>query len=319
MLMNSRPRAASRAIAPLLWVLLLAPPALADTVRIGWLRGTNDITLGKARGTIERALAAHGDRVEWDGPFQASAPAVEAMNAGAIDITVGSSTSVVTSLAAGAPVVVFAYQKMSPAAEAIIVQKDSPLHSLADLAGHSVAVNRGGTGEYLLVRALTTHGVDPARVKRIYLGPADAAVPFRQGDVDAWATWDPFLTIALQDYGARVLADGAAIGSDNAVVLLARKGFVAQHRDLLETLFQAVEADNAWSVANPVAAGEVWARAMNLPPSEATALGTDNAVPTIPVGPAQVQQMDRIADWYVQNRIVPTRPAIAANTVELAP
>ena len=35
-----------------------ATAARADTVRIGWLRGTNDVTLGKARGTSERAVAA---------------------------------------------------------------------------------------------------------------------------------------------------------------------------------------------------------------------------------------------------------------------
>ena len=112
----------------------------------GGCGGTNDITLSKARGTLERALAAQGADVEWDGPFSASAPAVEALNAGAIDITVGSSTSSVASLAAKAPIVVFAYQRMGPDGEAILVKQDSPIHSVAELAGHSVAVNRGGRG-----------------------------------------------------------------------------------------------------------------------------------------------------------------------------
>ena len=78
--------------------LLLATSAHArDLVRIGWLRGTNDITLGKARGTLQQALAAQGADVEWDGPFSASAPAVEALNAGAIDITAVRSTASRTS------------------------------------------------------------------------------------------------------------------------------------------------------------------------------------------------------------------------------
>ena len=169
-----------RAILLTLLLLLSSAARAEDLVRIGWLRGTNDITLGKARGTLEAALAKQGARVEWDGPFPAAAPAVEAMNAGAIDITVGSSTSSVASLAAKAPIVIFAYQRMSPDGEAILVKAGSPIHSIADLAGHSVAVNRGGTGEYLLMRALEKNGVDPARVKRVYLGPRRCRPRLRQ-------------------------------------------------------------------------------------------------------------------------------------------
>ena len=46
-----------------------------ETVRIGWLRGPNDITLAKARGSLEKALADKGIAVEWAGP-SAGCPAV---------------------------------------------------------------------------------------------------------------------------------------------------------------------------------------------------------------------------------------------------
>ncbi|MGI4811490.1 MAG: hypothetical protein ACRYF2_25725 [Janthinobacterium lividum] len=39
---------------------LAAQAQVPVVVRIGWLRGPNDITLGRARHTIEKALAAHG-------------------------------------------------------------------------------------------------------------------------------------------------------------------------------------------------------------------------------------------------------------------
>ena len=185
-----------RAILLTLLLLVTTQAHARDLVRIGWLRGTNDITLSKARGTLEKALAAQGADVEWDGPFSASAPAVEALNANAIDITVGSSTSSVTSLSAKAPIVVFAYQRMGPDGEAILVKQDSPIHSISDLAGHSVAVNRGGTGEYLLLTALQRHGVDPATVKRVYLNPPDASSAFASDAVDAMTAWDPFLSVA---------------------------------------------------------------------------------------------------------------------------
>jgi len=299
----------------------IAAPALAAEaapVRIGWLRAPNDITTGRARGTLERALAQQGARVEWAGPFAAAAPALEALNAGSIDITAGSSTASIAALAANIPMQVFAYQKIAPGGEGILVKQDSPVRTLADLAGRSVAVNRGGTGEYLLMRALEQHGVPADAVKRVYLSPGDSGAAFAQGHVDAWATWDPFVTIGLQSYGARLLADGAAIASDNAVTLLCSRGFAASRRPQLQAVFDACLADNRWAQANTEEAGRIWAEAMSLPAALAPAIGRNNAVPTRGVTEADEAQIAQIADWYVSSRIIPRRPDIAAGVVRLA-
>jgi len=286
-------------------------------VRVGWLRAPNDITLGHARGTIEKAVAAHGATIKWAGPFAAAAPALEAMNAGAIDVTAGSSTASITGLAAGMPLIVFAYQKISAAAEGILVKQDAPMKTLADLKGHTVAINRGGTGEYLLMRGLAHNGIDPATVKRIYLGSADASGAFDRGHVDAWATWDPFITIAVQNYGARVLANGAQIGSDNAVTLMASRTFAAEHRDLLQVLLDTARADNAWSMQHKSEAGGIWAKAMGLPSSLGDAIGVANAVPITAMTPADLEQMKEIAAWYSESGIVPSRPDVAKGVVML--
>jgi sulfonate transport system substrate-binding protein len=244
---------------------------------------------------------------------------VEALNADAIDITLGSSTSSIAALAAGAPIVMFAYQPMGPDAEALIVRNDSPIHRVEDLAGHSVAVNRGGTGEYLLMQALQRHGVNPDLVHRVYLGPADAGPVFASGSVDAWAAWDPFLSVALSQYGARVLANGPAIGSQNAIVMVARRGFVTAHMMLLKTIYAALRMDNAWSVAHPQEAGLVWAHALHMPDALAPALGEHNAVPTIALGAAQAAQIASIAQWYVKAGIIRSAPDLANATLDLSP
>lgn len=300
-------------------LLLLANVARADdVVRIGWLRGTNDLTLSKARGTLEAALAPLHARVDWAGPFPASAPAVEAMNANAIDITVGATTSAVFSLAGHAPVSIFAYQRMGADAEAILVKADGPIRSIADLAGHSVAVNRGGTGEYLLTRALATHGIDSASVRRVYLSPADAGPAFAAGAVDAMTAWDPFLSISIGLYKARVLANGPQIGSENAIVMIARRGFADEHPALLRTVFDTLLADNRWSVAHPAEAGVIWAQALGVPDALAAEFGTRDAVPTVAVGPDQQAQFRRIADWYVTAGIIPERPMLDGSVVDFS-
>ncbi|SCX32825.1 aliphatic sulfonate ABC transporter substrate-binding protein [Agrobacterium rosae] len=291
--------------------------AAEDVVRIGWLRGPNDITLAKSRGTLEKALSEKGIKVEWAGPFPAAAPAFEALNAGSIDITAGSSTSAITALAAKIPLVIFAYQKMAPGSEGIVAKKDSGITSIKDLAGKRVAVNRGGTGEYLLMQGLATNGVDPKSVERVYLSPSDSGPSFTQGHVDAWATWDPFLTIAEKAYDGKVIVDGAAIKSDNAVVLVASHDFAKDKADQLELVFDVIKSENAWAVANKAEAGAIWAKEMNIPTDLGAKIGANNAVPTTSVSQADVKQIGAIAEWYVKSGIIKTLPDVASGVVSL--
>lgn len=297
--------------------LIPAAQAADQTIRIGWLRGPNDITLAKSRGTLEKALAEKGIKVEWAGPFPAAAPAFEALNAGSIDITAGSSTSAIAALSAKIPLVIFAYQKMSPGAEGIVVKKDSGISSIKDLAGKKVAVNRGGTGEYLLMQGLQTNGVDPKSVERVYLSPSDSGPSFTQGHVDAWATWDPFLTIAETAYDGKVVADGAAIKSDNAVVLVASKEFATSKADQLQLVFDVIKSENAWAVANKEEAGTVWVKEMNVPSNLAAKIGENNAVPTTSVTDADVKQIGAVAEWYAKSGIIPALPIVKDSVVSL--
>jgi len=291
--------------------------AADQVVRIGWLRGPNDITLAKSRGTLEKALAEKGIKVEWAGPFPAAAPAFEALNAGSIDITAGSSTSAIAALAANIPQTIFGYQKMSPGSEGIVAKMDAGITSIKDLAGKKVAVNRGGTGEYLLMQGLEKNGVDPKNVERVYLSPSDSGPSFVQGHVDAWATWDPFVAIAEKSYGGQVIADGAAIGSDNAVVLVSSREFAEKKADELQAIFDVLKKDNAWAVANKADAGAIWAKEMNIPAELGKVIGENNAVPTTAVTAADVEQIGKIADWYAKSGIIPQKPDIKAAAVEL--
>ncbi|MBD8664440.1 aliphatic sulfonate ABC transporter substrate-binding protein [Rhizobium sp. CFBP 8752] len=291
--------------------------AADPVVRIGWLRGPNDITLAKSRGTLEKALSEKGIKVEWAGPFPAAAPAFEALNAGSIDITAGSSTSAIAALSAKIPLVIFAYQKMAPGSEGIVATKGSGIATIRDLAGKKVAVNRGGTGEYLLMRGLETNGIDPASVERVYLSPSDSGPSFSQGHVDAWATWDPFLTIAEKAYDGTVIADGAAIRSDNAVVLVASREFAKDKADQLQLVFDVIKAENAWAVANKPEAGAIWAKEMIVPAELGAKIGENNAVPTTAVSQSAVKQINAVAEWYAKSGIIPAVPDIADGVVEL--
>lgn len=289
------------------------------TLRIAYLKSTSDLALAKAHGSLERTMAGQGVRVQWAGPFAAAAPAIEALAAGAVDMTVGSSTAFVASRSAGVGMVMFGYQRLSPAGESIIVKSGAGIASVDDLVGRTVAVNRGGTGEYLLVRALELARLPLDSVRRVYLGPLDAQAAFVSGAVDGWAIWDPFLSIALASGRAMVLADGARCGSENAVAYFVTPSFLAAHRPVVQATLAVLTAENVWASTHVGEAGTIWAKELGLPASLGPRLGQNNTPPLGPVGPLAAQQIEHVADWYVANRIIRGRPAIAPFLVDLVP
>ncbi|WP_162873790.1 ABC transporter substrate-binding protein, partial [Pseudomonas viridiflava] len=99
-----------------------------------------------------------------------------------------------------------------PQAETILVRNESPLHSVADLKGRKVAFQTGSSAHNVVLRVLNKAGLTFKDIQPIYLTPADARAAFENGSVDAWAIWDPYYSIALNEGHSRLLADGEGLG-----------------------------------------------------------------------------------------------------------
>jgi sulfonate transport system substrate-binding protein len=82
-------------------------------------------------------------------------------------------------------------------------------------------------------------------------------------------------------------------------------------------VFDVLRSENAWGRAHQQEAGEIWAKELGLPPSVAGRLGEYNTDPIGPVGPGETSHIEHIADWYVENHIIPVRPEIAPFVVDL--
>ena len=153
-------------------------------VRIGYQK-YGKLVLLKGRGTLEQKLKPLGYSVSWT-EFPSGPPLLEALNVGSIDFGISGETPPIFAQAAGVPLVYLAYGPPAPQGEAILVPKDSPLKSVADLKGKKVALNKGSNVHYLLVRALEQAGLKYTDIQTVFLAPADALAAFTRGSVDAW-------------------------------------------------------------------------------------------------------------------------------------
>ena len=238
------------------------PPAFAasgtegrktDTLRLTW--GFSGLTfIAKERGELEKTLAKDGIKVEWLGPFPNHAPTLQAVTGGTADFSFGGSTTpALAAIIAGSPLVFTQFLIYDPRTTAIIAKDGSGIDKVEHLVGKSVAVNRSGLGEFLLVAALEKHGIDRSKVNVVYLNPPDAAPALASGKVDAWSMWSPGVDIARLEYKAHdVFLEGRDLPFQiDFTSYLTRRRFAEENPALIRAFNAALQIEADWASANP--------------------------------------------------------------------
>jgi sulfonate transport system substrate-binding protein len=223
-----------------------------DTVRLAWGRGGLP-GIARTRGVFEKTLAKDGIKVQWVGPFPNHAPSLQAVTGGSADFGFGGSTTpALAAMIAGSPLAFTQFAVVEPRSTAIIAKDGSGIDKVSDLVDKSVAVNRSGLGEFLLVAALEKHGIDRSKVKFVYLNPPDAGPAFSQGKVDAWSMWSPAVDIARIEYKAHdVFFEGRDLDfliDFNSYV--AHRRFAEENLDIVRAVNAAYRAEGLWITQN---------------------------------------------------------------------
>ncbi|GJE08894.1 MULTISPECIES: aliphatic sulfonate ABC transporter substrate-binding protein [Methylobacterium] len=286
------------------------PVRAASILRIGYQRSSTLIALLRQDGSLEKALAPLGTGLSWH-EFTSGLPIMEALNAGQIDVSADVADTVpVFAQAAGARITYIAQEAASPEAQAILVPKDSPAKSVADLKGRRVAVTKGAGSHFLLLAALAEAGLSFKDIAPAYLTPADGRAALTSGGVEAWVAWDPFLSAARQQTGARVLRDGSGLSLYKRYYL-ASDAYVAANGPVLGVLFARLAETGAWVKANPA---EAAARLAPLWKIEADVVETANARRSYRVEPVTrdgLAEQQKIADAFRAEGLLP-RPVDTA-------
>lgn len=285
-------------------------PARAQekVVRIGYQKyGT--LILLKNKGLLEPLLKPLGYSVKW-AEFPAGPQLLEALNAGAVDFGNTGEAPPIFAQAAGAPLVYVGYEPAAPQGEAILVPKNSPLKTVTDLKGKTVALNKGSNVHYLLVKALEKAGVPYSDIKTAYLTPADARAAFERGSVDAWAIWDPFQAAAEKTIDARQLADGTGIVS-NYQFYLSTRTFADQAPQVVDVLLKGVAEVGAWVKANPKAAAAEFSPLIGIPAPILEVALARQQYDVKPITPEVAAAQQQVADAFLALGLIPKPIRIA--------
>jgi sulfonate transport system substrate-binding protein len=276
-----------------------------ETLRIGYQKSSTLLTLIKQRGELDKSLAKQGIKVSWH-EFTSGLPLLEALNLNNVDLSADVADTVpVFAQAAGADLTYYARETPSPDAQAILVPANSTIKSLQDLKGKKIAVTKAAGSHYLLIAALQKAGLKFSDITPAWLTPADGRAALEHGSVDAWVTWEPFVTSSKVEQHTRVLTSGNGLASYQRYYLVSTP-YAKQHASVLNSVYLALTQEAAWLKANPADAAKIlsplWG---NLPLATIEQANKQRSYDIEPVNKGDLSEQQKIADAFYNAKLLP--------------
>ena len=182
---------------------------------------------------------------------QGGAALLPAVSSGSMEFAVGNPLSLLTAESQGLEMSILSGYSLSYehptdpeefAPSALIVQEDSGIETWSDLEGKRVATNTLQTQGHLTTLALVDDdGGDSAQVEFNEIASPDQLAQLEQGNIDAMWVPEPFLTMALNTDGTRMLGDPLrAIDDLNSMVTFSSRDFATKNPDLAKAFTDSI-------------------------------------------------------------------------------
>jgi NitT/TauT family transport system substrate-binding protein len=131
---------------------------------------------------------------------------------------------------------------------AMVVRKNGPVKTVADLRGLTVAIpSRFSDERLMLIRAMKIAGLKPTDVKMLEMAPPDVASALRAGAIDGFVMGEPFPSQAeMAGYG-RVLFQARDYWPDYmSCILVVRQDLIDRRPEVVQQLVDGIARSGLW-------------------------------------------------------------------------
>jgi sulfonate transport system substrate-binding protein len=291
------------------WTPLAAQAAAPAELKLDYAYYSPESLVIKRNGWLEQEVAADHTQVKWVLSL-GSNRALEYLNSGAIDIGSTAGLAAVLGRANGNPIrTVYIFSR--PEWTALVVRKDSPIKTVADLKGKKIAATKGTDPFLFTLRALHTAGLNRDDVELVNLQHPDGRTALANGQVDAWAGLDPHMAAAQIDDGDRLLYRNVDFNTYG--FLNAREDFINDHPDTLAHVVKVYERARVWIAAHPDETAKIVAEESKVSLAVAKLQLSRNDFSHPQPGLQQIEALKAAAPILVQEQLV--RPGTDLNQV----
>jgi NitT/TauT family transport system substrate-binding protein len=131
---------------------------------------------------------------------------------------------------------------------ALVVKKNGPVKTFADMRGRTIAIPTRFSDERLLVfRAMKKWGIKPGEIKMVEMAPPDVSGALAAGAIDGFVMGEPFPSQAeLGGYG-RVLFQAREYWPDYmSCILVVQQDLIDRRPDIVQTLVDGIARSGLW-------------------------------------------------------------------------
>lgn len=238
-----------------------------QVVNYGVQPATMPIYIARELGLLDAIEKKHKVKVVFRS-FAYGAPENQAMAAGELQMaSAGMGPAVIAAARLPSTLVAISILEQT----ALLVPRDSPIKSVAELKGKNIAFPGEGSQQYpLLLKALADVGLKSTDVKLFKTDGAQIPTLLQNKSVDAGITWDPHVSNALAAGHSRVLIkaekimpimQGHYVGNGEYV----HNDFLAKHPAIVQDLVTANVKAIDFILKNPKGAAKMWAKQIGFP------------------------------------------------------
>ena len=183
----------------------------------------------------------------------------EAVSKGNVDIVFGADSALVTAQQQGAPLEIIGIN--SSLTQHIIVKENSKIKKIEDLIGKKLAVMKGTSSHYGVLRALENLEIKQEKINLIDLTPEKAKKEFELNRLDAWAVWPPYIDEQIIKKRARILPEGVIY---IASVIGVREELLVRNKETLQKILKILDKAKKWIKYNEFSAQEKISSELNI-------------------------------------------------------
>ena len=256
------------------------------TITIGYQAG-DEFDISKTRGEFAKKMKAKGYKVKFK-EFSNGSAEMQALASGSIDYARTGDTPGVTALASGTKLTYIAAGADKANGSGILVKNDSGIDSLSDLKGKTIAYTKGTSSEYMLRMALKKA----------------ASVAYNNGEVDAWANWDPATSQAEVTGNSKLLVNGKTLGVNNRSYLMASTSFAEDNEEASRLIIKYANQDMQWANKHKSKVIKMMAKKLKLSTKVVTKMVNRRSYSWEAMTKATVKEEQEIADLFYQAKVI---------------
>jgi len=131
---------------------------------------------------------------------------------------------------------------------AVVVRKDGPIKTFADMRGRTIAIpSRFSDERLLLFRAMKVYGIKPGEIRMVEMAPPDVSSALAAHAIDAFVMGEPFPSQAELGGFGRVLFQAREYWPDYmSCILVVRQDLIDKRPEVVQTLVDGIARSGLW-------------------------------------------------------------------------